>query len=498
MRQAKNSFIIYFSSATEGIHLLCLITGYSGPERTFQERRAAQKPAKISNLNKEGESTTKAMRDEPQGMDYCGMVSIKQEPEWTPPNNNNGSEGIFWDDLADIEVESQGDNFSEVSKPSREDSWKPVIPLDTRWKKHSKWMKRWMKIAPTSRHDVKRPFSGKRIRKIEYQQHVVREWQLITYRIFDEDYMNAMCSNEEVSVGNQNEKFMALKEKKRERGTEGEFQERVAKRSQLPPKKEDPGSATIICQIGKAGVNALCDVDSSVNVIPLSLADKFKLASPIAGTSREHILANQSSIHSVGTVRNVLVKVKDLEFLVDFMILDIGEDEEDPVILGRPFLATCKTLIDMNLGEITLRSGGKSTTVNLFNAGKEKCFMLEWKDREATPPTPDQEVQVKVEITELENEMAQLEIDTAQEEEVPEELTEKLNRLTIEVDIRATWVKAWGRNQKVAIRSKFGVNTPPLKKPAAERKQKEKRKAGLMHQKNKRRNIHQKAKGSPS
>ncbi|WJX68129.1 hypothetical protein P8452_52527 [Trifolium repens] len=66
--------------------------------------------------------------------------------------------------------------------------------------------------------------------------------------------------------------------------------------------------------------------------------------------------------------------------------------------------------------------------------------------------------------------MAQLEIETAQEEEVPEELTDKLKRLTIEVDIRATWVKAWGRNRKVARKSKFGVNTPPLKKPAAEGK----------------------------
>jgi hypothetical protein len=74
------------------------------------------------------------MGDKPQERDYCGKVSIKQEPEWTPPHDNNGSEGIFWDDLADIEVESQGDNFSEVSKPSREDNWRPVIPLDTRWK----------------------------------------------------------------------------------------------------------------------------------------------------------------------------------------------------------------------------------------------------------------------------------------------------------------------------------------------------------------------------
>ncbi|KAK2382422.1 hypothetical protein QL285_069958 [Trifolium repens] len=271
---------------------------------------------------------------------------------------------------------------------------------------------------------------------------------------------------------------MALKDKKRKhpnKEADSEFREILAKRSRLPPKKEDPGSVTIICQIGKAGVNALCDVGSSVNVIPLSLADKFKLALPIVGTARELVLANQSSIHSVGTVRDVLVKVKNLEFLVDFMILDIGEDEEHPIILGRPFLATSKAFIDMNLGEITLRSGGKSITVKISNAGKDKCFMLEWKDREATPPTPTQEVQVKIEIEELENEMAQLEIETAQEEEVPEELTDKLKRLTIEVDIRATWVKAWGRNRKVARKSKFGVNTPPLNKPPAERKKERKK-----------------------
>ena len=169
--------------------MLYLITGILElkydikPERTFLARRQAQRLAESSSLRAEEEPTTKAMGDEPYGRDYCGEVSIKQEPDWTPPHDNNGSEGIFWDDLADIEDESQGDNFSEVSKPSKEDSWKPVIPLDTRWKEHSKWMK----IAPTSRHYVKRPFSGKRIRKIEYQKHVVREWQLSTYRIFNED-----------------------------------------------------------------------------------------------------------------------------------------------------------------------------------------------------------------------------------------------------------------------------------------------------------------------
>jgi hypothetical protein len=45
------------------------------------------------------------------------------------------------------------------------------------------------------------------------------------------------------------------------------------------------------------GTNALCDVGSNVNIIPLSLADKFKLKAPTAGTAKELILANQSTIH---------------------------------------------------------------------------------------------------------------------------------------------------------------------------------------------------------
>jgi hypothetical protein len=43
-----------------------------------------------------------------------------------------------------------------------------------------------------------------------------------------------------------------------------------------------------------------------------------------------------------------------------------------------------------------------------------------------------------------------------------------LQRLAIEVNIKTPWVKAWGRQRKVATRSKLGVNTTPLKKPAGE------------------------------
>ena len=199
----------------------------------------------------------------------------------------------------------------------------------------------------------------------------------------------------------------------------------------LPIKKTDPGSVTILCQIEEAEIRALCDVGSSVNVMPLSLAEKFKLTKATAGTERELVLANQTTIHSAGTIEDVLVKVEDLVFPADFMILDIQEDEEHPIILGRPFLATSRALINVELAELTIRSGDEERIIKASKTERVDCYMFEWKHEKATPPTPVQEIQVKIEIDELENEMAQLEIETAQEEEVPEELTNKLKRLTI-------------------------------------------------------------------
>ena len=48
-----------------------------------------------------------------------------------------------------------------------------------------------------------------------------------------------------------------------------------------------------------------------------------------------------------GILEDVLVKVDNFIFLVDFIILDMEEDHEVPLILGRPFLATSRALINV-------------------------------------------------------------------------------------------------------------------------------------------------------
>jgi hypothetical protein len=160
------------------------------------------------------------------------------------------------------------------------------------------------------------------------------------------------------------------------------------------------------------------------------------------------------------------VKVEDLVFPADFMILDIEEGEAHPIILGRPFLSTSRAIIDMGLEELTLRREDQQRLIKIHKDNKEECWKLEWKEKkEATPPTPAKTWRVEIE---LEDEMMQLNIDTGKVKDEPDELTNQMQRLAIKVDIKTLWVKAWDKYHKTATRSKFGVNTTPLKKTAAD------------------------------
>jgi hypothetical protein len=142
------------------------------------------------------------------------------------------------------------------------------------------------------------------------------------------------------------------------------------------------------------------------------------------------------------------VKVEDLIFPPDFMILDIKEDTVHPIILGRPFLATSMAVIDMDLAELALRREEETLVIKVHRNWDAGCYKLEWKEKKKdVPPTPTKTWRMKVKIEELEDDMAQLQIDAGKAKEEPRELTNQMHRL--------------------ATRSKIGVNTTPLKKPAA-------------------------------
>ena len=150
----------------------------------------------------------------------------------------------------------------------------------------------------------------------------------------------------------------------------------------LPQKLKDPGSFTIPCSIGNSIFEkALCDLGASINLMPLSIFKKLGLGEA-RPTTVSLQLADRSIKHPRGIIEDVLIKVDKFIFLADFIVLDIEEDEEIPIILGRPFLATGRALIDVQKGELRLRVQEEEVIFNVFNAPKypqasDSCFRIE-------------------------------------------------------------------------------------------------------------------------
>ncbi|CAJ2633895.1 unnamed protein product [Trifolium pratense] len=154
----------------------------------------------------------------------------------------------------------------------------------------------------------------------------------------------------------------------------------------LPQKKKDPGSFTIPCSIGDLTIGkALCDLGASVNLMPLSMMKKIPgaVAKP---TKMSLSLADRSIVYPEGILHDVLVRVGGFVFPADFVVLDMEEDKNwEPLLLGRPFLATGRALIDVELGELMFRTDGEQILFNVFEAMKQhdddtQCFRIELVD----------------------------------------------------------------------------------------------------------------------
>ena len=66
----------------------------------------------------------------------------------------------------------------------------------------------------------------------------------------------------------------------------------------------------------------------------------------------------------------------------DFIVLDMDEDLQTPFILGKPFMATARTLIDVEVGTLTFRVHNQSVVFRLFEAAKhpeeqQECMRAE-------------------------------------------------------------------------------------------------------------------------
>ncbi|GJT59356.1 reverse transcriptase domain-containing protein [Tanacetum coccineum] len=92
-----------------------------------------------------------------------------------------------------------------------------------------------------------------------------------------------------------------------------------------------------------------------MNIMPLSTYKKLTDKRP-AETDIRLSLASHSYIYPLGIAEDALVDVVGFVYPIDFVILDIKEDEKRPFILGTSFLTTAKVVIKFDKGTKTLRS----------------------------------------------------------------------------------------------------------------------------------------------
>ncbi|XP_038874990.1 uncharacterized protein LOC120067513 [Benincasa hispida] len=138
----------------------------------------------------------------------------------------------------------------------------------------------------------------------------------------------------------------------------------------LPKKQKNLGSFTVPCSIGGLDVgHALCDLGASINLMPLSIFKKLGIGEAQPTSVTLH-LADRTIKYPEGKIEDVLVKVDNLIFPADFIILDYEADREVPIILGCAFLANGKVLIDMHKGELTIRVDNEEIKFNVLNALK--------------------------------------------------------------------------------------------------------------------------------
>ncbi|KAL4313476.1 hypothetical protein GQ457_01G019270 [Hibiscus cannabinus] len=143
--------------------------------------------------------------------------------------------------------------------------------------------------------------------------------------------------------------------------------EYCAGRVEIPIKKKDPGSFIIPCSIGNNFMgNALCDLGSSFNLMPKAVFKKLGIGIERPTTVILQ-LADRSHVRPEGKIEDVIVKVGKFVFPVDFLILDCEVDDKASIILGRPFLATRRILIDYEKGDFTMRVADQTMTINVFN-----------------------------------------------------------------------------------------------------------------------------------
>jgi hypothetical protein len=142
-------------------------------------------------------------------------------------------------------------------------------------------------------------------------------------------------------------------------------------------KKGDPGCPTIPCSVGSFKFEKeLCDLGASVSIMPRDVFEKLR--QPLEPTGMCLELGDNSIRYPLGIAEHVPVKVGHHFIPIDLVVIEMGEREKPPLILGRPFLKTVGATINVGKGEIKFDINGERSSFK-FRPPLEVCNMIKVK-----------------------------------------------------------------------------------------------------------------------
>ncbi|WVZ05393.1 hypothetical protein V8G54_018739 [Vigna mungo] len=137
-----------------------------------------------------------------------------------------------------------------------------------------------------------------------------------------------------------------------------------------PPKLKDLGNLTLPCVINNVDIGrAMIDSGASVNLMPFS--DFKKIGGLKLKPANTTLTVADGSIKKpIGMVENAIVQIEELEFLIDFLVVDMANEGRIPLILGRPFMRTSKMVIHVHDGRMLLKDQDQELTYSGFEDKK--------------------------------------------------------------------------------------------------------------------------------
>ncbi|CAN6716323.1 unnamed protein product [Malus baccata var. baccata] len=128
----------------------------------------------------------------------------------------------------------------------------------------------------------------------------------------------------------------------------------------------------------------MLDLGASINVMPYSIYASMNLGE-LKNDGVIIQLADRSNAYPKKVLEDVLVQVNHLIFPADFYVLEMDESDHAPslpILLGRPFMKTARTKIDVFNGTLTMEFDGEVINFNLsdsmkFPSENHSCFSID-------------------------------------------------------------------------------------------------------------------------